>query len=986
MTKIFFLIFLLMLFFSNILDAKRPSFLLDNNVRIDSLIKTMSLEEKIGQLIMVTSISGNNGKDQNIEKVLDFIGKNRVGGVLFLKSDPYQLATLTNLYQDKSKIPLFIAIDGENGLSFRIDSIVQYPYLIGLGAIPDDSLLYRMGREIGQQCRTLGINVNFAPVGDVNSNPDNPVINYRSFGQDPNVVARKSWQLAKGMQEENIIVSLKHFPGHGNTSFDSHHMLPEIDRDYSCLDSVDFLPFKACIDSGITGIMSAHIYLSKIDQKKIPATLSKKVMTSILRDTLGFEGLIFSDGMNMKGITSLYSEGEAAVEALKAGVDVIEFVLNPEKVIVSIKEAIEKGELSEKDINRKCYKVLSAKLWAGVLDVKPVEIRDLNMRLNKLEYQLTSRLLSEKSITVIKNQNSLIPLKKLDTLKIASLSIGCDTITYFQRGLERYSNIDHFFIGKEAKDERIDQIISVLKNYNLVIVGVHGTKMLPSKRYGITDCQISSVKNVCANFNSVIVYFGNPYSLNYLRDQENENAKVEILTYSESKYSQDIASQLIFGAIGSKGRLPVSVNEKLGFSYGIDVESIGRYKFSLPEEVKINSLVLQRNIDSLVNIGLSAKAFPGCQVFVAKENKVIFHKCYGFHSYEDSTMVKEDDIYDWASITKISGPLPLVMKFYENSILNLDDPFSNYWPDFKNSNKSDFTLREALAHQARLLPWIPFYAEPLEKTRRHNMKVFSARPSGNYTIRISSQLYMLNDYKNDIFKRIRDSKLLASNKYSYSDLCFIVLPEVISNLSGISYEELLREEFIEPLGISTVCYNPYRFYPRNKIIPTEHDDYFRKELICGFVHDESAAMLGGISGNAGLFGTTRDLAVIMQFYLNGGLYGDFNYLSSETLKEFTKIQYPTNENRRGLGFDKPYIDNHKRSIENAYPAISASKESFGHTGFTGTFAWADPVNKLIVIIMTNRVYPTRENNKLTKMNLRPLIHQAVYDSQNTFSY
>lgn len=982
MNRIILLTYSFLLFFSLSLNAKDPIFLAGDTIMVDSIMKSMPLEEKIGQLIMVASINGNNenGNGKNIEKVIKAIEENKVGGVLFLKSEPVKLASLVNLYKSKTRIPLFFAIDGENGLSFRLDSTIKYPYPIGIGAISDDSIIYYMGKEIGRQCKALGINVNFAPVGDVNSNPENPIINYRSFGQDPLNVANKCLLLAKGMQDEKMIVSLKHFPGHGDTSFDSHLTLPVINKNYSQLDSVEFIPFKTCINNGINGIMSAHIYMSGIDNERKPATLSKKIMTGILKDSLGFQGLIFSDGMNMKGISSLYSEGQAAVEALRAGVDVIEFVLNPENVIYAVKDAIGKGRISEKEINEKCRKVLLAKSWSGAFDSRQVDLNEIRKELNRPEYNLTSRLITEKTLTVLKNKDSVLPLKNIDTLKIAALSIGEDTINFFQEGLARYANVDNFCLGKDTI-EASKKNLSFLKNYNLVIVSVHGTRMLPSNQYGISKFIIRTIEKVCSENKTIVSFFGNPYALNYLKGLEKSYGL--ILTYGDNQIMQDLASQLIFGSIKASGRLPVTINEEFKSGSGIDTEFINRLKYTIPEEEGICSDILKKRIDSLVMLGLSEKAYPGCQVLVAKNSKIIFHECYGNHTFDDSIHVKKGDLYDWASITKITGPLPLIMKFYENSILKLDVPFSNYWEDFKNSNKSDFTPREALTHQARLIPWIPFYAEPLEQTRK-NKKYFSDTPSEKYSVRVSSNLYMLTDYKKIIYKKIKESKLLSAKSYSYSDLCFIIFPEVISNITGISYEDFLNREFLKPLGVKSVCYNPYRFYPKNMFIPTENDEIFRKELLCGFVHDETAAVLGGVSGNAGLFGTTQDLAIIMQFYLNGGNYGGFKYLSEKTINEFTRIQYPENQNRRGLGFDKPYLDNKRRQIANAYPAVSASKSSFGHTGFTGTFAWADPENQLIVVIMTNRVNPTRENDKLMKMNLRPMIHQVVYDCMNTF--
>jgi beta-N-acetylhexosaminidase len=969
------------LIFSNILNAKDPLFLLEEGKWIDSLMTKMSIEEKIGQLIIVTSQPELGDNDKS--KILEQIEKYNIGGVLFLQTSPVKLATLANNYQSVSKVPLFIALDGENGLSYRLDSTVRYPQLIGLGAIQDDSLLYRMGREIGQQCKTLGINVNFAPVGDVNSNPENPIINYRSFGEDPEKVSKKSWLLAKGMQDENVIVSLKHFPGHGDTSIDSHLSLPKIDRAYPKLDSVDFLPFKTCIDSGVNGIMSAHIYLSAVDTKQLPATLSKRIMTDILRDSLGFNGLVFSDGMNMKGISIHYSEGAAAVQALKAGVDVIEFVLHPENVIDAVVSAVRNGSITEKAINEKCRKVLKAKQWIHLNDYHPVKTDSIYTILNRPEYELTARKLTEQSLSVLKNENSLLPLQRLDTLKVASFSVGSEAITNFQKGIERYINVVHFNLKSDASPADLLNVLRELKNYNLVLAGIHGAKLSPNKKYKLTDLQISAINQICHQNKTVLCFFGNPYSISFF--EEYNKAQALIIAYGETNIAQDYVSQLIFGAISATGKLPVSVNDSLKAGEGFELLKPNRLKYTIPEEVGINSNLLKSRIDSLVNVGLSDKYFPGCQVLVAKEGKVIFDESYGFHTYDDSIPVINENLYDLASVTKVAGPLPLLMKMYEDSVLKLDVPFSTYWSDFKHSNKASFTLREALAHQAQLEPGIAFHVDAMKKSKKRAEPAFSERPSEKYSVRVASNLYISNDYKKKMFSRIKDSKLLPEKKYTYSDLCFMLFPDVISNLTRSSYESYLEQNFLAPIGAKSVHYNPYRFYPKERFIPTERDDTFRKEVLQGFVHDEGAAMMGGVSGNAGLFSTANDLAKIMQFYLQKGEYGDLKLFSPKTFDEFNRVQYPENGNRRALGFDKPYLENSKKALENAYPAPSVSAESFGHTGYTGTFVWADPKNQLIVIFLSNRVYPTRENEKLIKKNFRPQLQQLIYDCEGSFS-
>jgi beta-N-acetylhexosaminidase len=974
-------LFLFLTFFLNGFANKTlPPFLNVPSKWADSLMATMSIEQKIGQLIMVTTYPSQGDSNERLMK--KWIADYHIGGVLFLKSTPHELASGANRYQAMAKIPLYIALDAENGLSFRLDSVVRYPHAMGLGSLNSDSLIYHMGREIGQQCRELGINLNFAPVADVNANPENPVINYRSFGENPGRVAQKAWQLAKGMQDQRVLVTAKHFPGHGDTAFDSHHTLPTIDRSYSLLDSVDFLPFRTCIDMGINGIMTAHINMSVIDKTGLPATLSEKIMTGVLRDSLGFKGLVFSDGMNMKGITMHFTEGEAAVKALKAGVDVIEFVLNPDIVIKSVLQAIQNGEITEALINEKCRKVLLSKKWLGLDRYKAAQLNGISTRINKPEYQLTARRLYEQSITVAQNSNDLIPLQRLDTLRIATLSIGKNEMTPFQQRLQQYMDMDHFVIPLNASQTEINKVLSVFKNYNLVIAGVHGTRLTSGNNYAVTALHRQAVNQISKQPNAIVAIFGNPYSLKQYT--EIDKSKSVLITYGENNWSMDYAAQLIFGALNNQSTLPVSVNNNYPEGSGIVIKKNGRLKYTIPEEEGFDSHKLNKAIDSLVNKGIREKAFPGCQVLVAKNGKVVYHESYGFHTYENTAPLENDHLYDWASITKVTGPLPLLMKLTEDKTINLNSPISDYWPDFIGTNKELITLREVLTHQAGLRPGLLFHAEVMKQNHEYRKSLLRERPSHRFPVRISTNLYLHKDYKQNIFNSIKDSDLLTHKRYVYSDLGFLLFPELITRVTGTDYESFYQQQFILPIGASSVNYNPYRFNPIEKFVPTESDLTFRKELLQGFVHDESAALLGGVSGNAGLFGTTNDLAKIMQCYLQKGSYGDFTLVQPKTFEQFTRVQYPDKENRRALGFDKPLIDNARKELKSSFPAPAVSPESYGHTGFTGTFAWNDPKNQMIVIIMTNRVYPTRENPRMAQMNFRSTLQQTIYKLQNSY--
>ncbi len=962
------------------LAQKRPPILDANKNWADSILSTLTLDEKIGQLIMVTAYSNLGSSDEALIK--SQIEKYKIGGVLFLKSHPYRLHTLTQRYQAASNIPLFMAIDAENGLSFRVDSTIRYPHLMALGAIQNDSLIYQMGREIGQQCKTLGINLNFAPVADVNNNPKNPIINYRSFGELPEKVADKTWMLASGMQDENVLVTAKHFPGHGNTSFDSHLALPTINRTYDQLKALELIPFQYSIDQGINGIMSAHLNLPKIENRGIPATLSSKIINGILRDSMQFKGLIFSDALNMKGITNHFKEGDAAVEAFKAGVDVVEFVIKPKSVINAVKKAIRKGDLTEAEIDEKCYRVLLAKSWISK-DDNPQKIpQNLHNELNKKDYQITNRQLHKSAITVVQNQGQLLPLRRLDTLKVASIVIGSEKETLFQKRLSDYTTVEHYNLNEFSSNASKSQLLNELKAFNLVIIGVNGSWMSPGSKFHLSETQIELVDQLAEAKNSILVHFGNPYALTYFKNLS--QLKSILVSYGENSLYYDFAAQTIFGAHTSSGKLPVSVNEYYKAGSGYTLNKIDRLAYGIPEEKGFDSKKLISVIDSFANMGIQEMIFPGCQILVAKKGAIVFHKAYGYYTYSKQTPLKESAIYDWASLTKITGPLPLLMQLYDQNKFNLDEPISKLYIPLRFSNKKDITWRETLSHQAQLQPWINFYAAAKSGTKKEQQNIFRKRPSKEFNIRISEHLYEHKDYKTIMIDSILKSDLLPEKKYKYSGLAFYLFPEIIQLEFRETFDNVLQQNILKPLGANTVTFHAYNKFRKSDIVPTEQDNFFRKELLQGFVHDEGCSMFGGVSGNAGLFGNTNDLAKIMQMYLQKGSYGGQQFIQTSTMDEFTSVQYLDNENRRGLGFDKPYLENSEKEIKDAYPATAVSTKSFGHSGYTGTFAWADPENELLFIFMSNRVYPSRNNTKLFDLNFRPELQQAIYNCQETF--
>ncbi len=971
--KIFPILFLFtVLFFQKIYATDPPFLKFRSDPWVIEQLENMSLEEKIAQLMVITVYPRQN--DVSKQKVLELIKKYKPGGILVMQGTPVKTASWINAFQQQSKIPLLVAIDGEWGLAMRIDSVMSFPYAQAIGAVQDSTYIYQMGRDIATQLKLMGIQMNFGPDADINTNPANPVINFRSFGENKENVAQKAWWVAKGMQDLGIIPVAKHFPGHGDTDTDSHKTLPYLKHSKKRMDTLETFPFRYLADKGICGIMSAHLNVPSLDNSETPSSLSKKIITDYLKGEIGFKGVVVTDAINMKGVRT--KKGNTEAEALKAGNDIIEFVPDLGKAIESVKKSIINNEISELEIYEKCRTVLALKRWVKLNEYRPTSTLNLTQRLNSSYFEVTNRKLIKGSLTVLKNEN-ILPVEHLDSFKIASLMIGGDQISPFQKMLEKYTQMDHFCLPKNATEQEWANLRVKLNNYNLIIAGIEGINLYPSGRYGITEIQQKAVSDIVQEYHSVFAFFGNVYALKYFDNIHHANGL--IAAYQNNKLTQELVAQLIFGAFKASGKLPVTVDKRFRLNDGIRIDNNSSFSYTIPEETGISSTLLNHKIDSIAMYGIERQAYPGCQVLIAKDGNVIFHKCYGFHTYDSIAPVKEDDLYDWASITKVTGALPAIMRLVDEKKINVNMPLSHYWPDFKNTNKEFLSLREILAHQAGLVAYIPYWQMALKNNGELDPNVFKDHPTRKFNVRVSTNLYMNKDFRKVMYDTIRESKLLPRKKYVYSGLSFMLYPQIITNLTGVNYDDYLKQTFYHPLGAYTVTFNPYKVFPLDRIIPTEVDELFRHETMHGFVHDEGAAMMGGISGNAGLFGTTDDLAKIFQMYLQKGYFAGRRYISQKTINEFIRIQYPENKNRRGLGFDKPYIDNNKNTLEESYPATSASKNSFGHSGFTGTFVWADPDNGLLFVFMSNRVYPTRENLNLYELNIRTAMHQSIYD-------
>ncbi|HRE74410.1 MAG TPA: glycoside hydrolase family 3 N-terminal domain-containing protein [Flavobacteriales bacterium] len=953
---------------TNPLWKQKPRFLDVDSRWADSLMLVMSPEERIAQLFMVAAYSN---RDQVHEaEIMHLVTEHKVGGLIFFQGGPMRQAHLTNRYQSAARVPLMIGIDGEWGLAMRLDSTMKFPKQMTLGAINNDTLVYLMGLEIGRQCRRLGIHVNFAPVVDVNSNPDNPVINFRSFGEDRVNVARKSFAYMLGLQDKFVLANAKHFPGHGDASADSHHTLPVINRTKKQLDSLELFPFRYLIRTGLASIMVAHLYVPALEKAENTATtLSKKVVSGLLKKDMAFEGLVFTDALNMQGVSAFYKPGEVELKALLAGNDVLLFAEDVPNAINLIKGAIARGEISQADIDQRCRKLLLAKKWVGLDRERLVKTEGLMQDLHTPYGKLIQRKLYQESLTLLENKNEILPITDLEKKTIAIVTLGDTMNNPFMQSVSRYATVKKFALGLEPKGSEIGRLIENTRDVNLFIIGLHPFTNAPKDNYGLTEEAIGLVNQLNQSREVVLAYFGNAYGLRHFKGASLLDGL--IMCYENSSVGQDLAAQAIFGGIGVEGTLPVNVSEYFHLNEGMCFSGGMRFEYTSPEAVGIRSSNLDK-IDSLALLGIREKAYPGCQILIAKKGKVFYNKSFGFHTYENNRPVREDDIYDLASVTKITSTVAVLMHLTDQEKFKLDSKLGDYIPEILDSSVySKINIRKMLAHEAGLVPWIPFYVKTL-KNGLPDPRIYRTTPSDSFPYRVAENLYILKTYKDSIIKEIKSTPLRNQRNYLYSDVGYYLLQEIIQKITGKPLDVLTDSLFFKPLGATTLCYNPRKQFPLDRIPPEEDDKVFRRQLIQGDVHDQGAAMLGGVGGHAGLFASANDLAKMMQMLMNYGEYGGRRYLSAQVVKEYTGCQFcPTN--RRGAGFDRPTMSDGLGPTCNC-----VSYESFGHTGFTGITAWADPGEDIIYLFLSNRSYPIADNNKILKMGLRTDIQQVIY--------
>ncbi len=932
---------------------------------VDGQYENMTPEQRIGQLFVVMAHSDQGPALE--AKILSWIREYQIGGLVFSTGGPVRQARLTNTFQNASSTPLLIAMDAEWGLAMRLDSTYAFPWNGTLGAVRDTALLEQIGYRMGQHARRLGVQMNFAPVADINTNPENPIIGNRSFGETPAGVALRARLLMQGMHRAGILTSGKHFPGHGDTSVDSHKALPQIGFGKERLDSIELLPFRELVDAGLSSVMIAHLNVPALTgSETLPTSLSETLINRTLKQELGFRGLVVTDALNMKGVTT-YSAGiNPTLEAFLAGNDMLLMPQNLEADRAALLEAYRNGTISEERLEYSVKKILMAKYKAGLPELQPVQEESLFQDLNAPEDDLLYEAAMESAITVLKNHVDILGIRRLENKKIAYVKLGDSDHGPFLEALRRYARVD------EVSGGNPQELLSRLADYNLVLLGMHTSNASPWKAHHFSeeDRQLLQGVSRLRTANSILTVFARPYILGEFADYNGIDGLV--MAYQNSPIAQQKAAELLFGAIPAKGRLPVTAHPDFPVGSGLDVPALGRLGYSYPERVGMDRLALSR-VDTLVQHGLDSLMFPGAQVLVARHGKVIYHKAFGHHTYNRNQEVRLTDLYDLASLTKILATLPILMQMEEEGSIRLNDTFADLLPEYADTELRDVTVLKALSHYGRLPSWIAFYLDTLNKNRRPSDVFYTERPQEGYSIKVADRLYLTDAYKDTIYNRIGRQEL-KSNRYRYSDVAYYVFKKYIEQQKGVRLDTLARVFLYDPLGATRTAFNPIERFSRGEITPTERDDYFRYQEVRGYVHDMGAAMQGGVGGHAGLFATAGDVAKIMQMYLQGGYYGGTRFLQDRTVEKFNKCYFCHKNVRRGVGFDKP-------QLEDPGPTCGCvSKRSFGHSGFTGTYTWADPDSGILYVFLSNRTYPKSSNTLLIRSGLRTRIQQAIYDS------
>lgn len=946
---------------------------------VDSVFQSLSNEERIAQLMVIRTSSmdakGNPIMFDSLANAL--VRQYNVGAVCLFQGSPAQQAALLNSIQAKAKTPIMVTVDGEWGLGMRFAGVKSFPYQLTMGAVKDPAVVYKVGQAIADQCRRMNIHVNYAPVVDINNNPANPVIGVRSFGEDKYKVALMGTRIMQGMQDAGVMACAKHFPGHGDVSVDSHYDLPIINKNMDELTALELYPFKEIFAKGIGSVMVAHLSIPAIDSTpNKPTSISYNNITTLMRNELGYNGLTFTDALEMKGVAKFYPSGEAAVQSIIAGNDMLCLPADVPKTIDAIKKAIDEGRLTWEQVYHKCKRVLEAK-YDYVLG-KTATVNDNNL-LNDLNAQVDvlRKEVATQALTVVRG-NALHAKSKAGS-KTAYILVG-NMANIPMAKLMKAQQHQVFFMplknGTAATADSLLKKINAFKPSNIV-VGLHDVRRQPANNFSMGEAAVSLVKTLGNRKGGSLLLFGNPYAMAQFDSTGYENL---VACYEDDSVFQTVAASWLRGQFAAIGSLPVTVGN---WKFGTGATATKAFATAAPEAVGMSSDTL-RQIDAIAAEAIAAGATPGCVVTVLRKGKLVFQKAYGHLDAAQTLPMQTGTIFDLASVTKISATTVAVMKLVEQGKVDVKKKASDYLPWLKGGDKENLTVENLLLHQAGLVAWIPFYKEVTDAaTGKASPAVFTPFKQSNFSVDVTDQLFMRNDWVDTMYRRIYTSPVAAKElKYVYSDNDFILLGKLVEAVSGLPLEQYVQQQFYAPLGMHTTGFKPFEHFANSSIAPTEQEKVFRQQLVWGYVHDPGAAMFGNVAGHAGLFSNAEDLAKLYQMLLNGGQFNGKQYLKKSTIDWFTSYQTPIS--RRGLGFDKPEKNNSLRNEKTAYPAQFVSAATYGHTGFTGTCVWVDPATELVYVFLSNRVHPGGGDNRtLLDLNIRSRIHDVLYKSMQS---
>ena len=896
-----------------------------DEVSIDSLLHTMTLSEKIGQLFFIRARGYfKNTADEDYRRLLSRINDFHIGGLVFFKGTVYGQAVLTNALQRQSEIPLWVTQDMEFGAAMRVERTTRITPAMGIAATQNPHFAYLAGKITAQEAKALGVHQVFAPVIDVNNNPRNPVINVRSFSSNTDTVARYGLQFMEGVLSEGIIPTAKHFPGHGDTNTDSHRALPVIPYDYTRLDTLELVPFKAVIEAGIPSIMSAHLAFPKISKNPgLPGTLDRSILHRILKDSLGFDGLVVTDGLEMRGISAHYSPGKAVVMALKAGADMMLLSLDEITAIHEVRRAVERGTISEERINQSVRKILSHKRKAGLFQDASVSISALSSQIGSHKNEAIADEISRKSIVLLKNEDQILPIRSSKYHHVLVLSItdtdNDEKGNALAHTMRRYHpNIRHRVFHRKTSAEERRNILQNARWADLIVIDSH-IGIRSSGSYQFTSSQRRLFSQLPGQTPKALITLGNPYAVTDM-----PGAEVQLIGWDEADHQLKNIAPALFGASAISGRLPIEIpgSYELGAGLSLPKTTI-RYDHPEAAGLSIDSL---QNIDATMREAIFDSTFPGGVVTVLKDGIIAYQKGFGYETYKKHQPIRASAIYDLASLTKVMATTPAIMKLVAEGKISLDDKVGDYFPEYRKGKKSEITIANLLRHDSGLPPF-RIYVDHL-KTRSAIVEAIKNEP-------------LVNE---------------PGTTYKYSDLGFILLGEIVKRVTGLRIDDYMRQTFYTPMGMNSTYFNPKKVgkWISNRIPPTERDTIYRHKLMQAQVHDERAYYMNGVAGHAGLFSSGSDIAAYAQLLLNKGGYGGKQYISPSVVEKFSRRQ--SELVNRGYGFDR-------KSKGFSTAGSLTSDQTFGHTGFTGTSLWIDPKRNMAIIILTNRVYPYRSYGK-----------------------